>query len=96
MKIIQNTLKIQKKILNVSKKIWVGPKKVGSVGFPETRHLFLWPNLVGSYNLFHTVPSHTTPGSVVTSSWKYDAAYGFKIAYCSVENLFLTDQLWDL
>ena len=42
MKIIQNTLKIQKKISNVSKKFWVGPKKVGSVGFPETR-LFFWP-----------------------------------------------------
>ena len=40
MKIIQNTLKIQKKISYVSKKIWVGPKKVGSVGFSETRHFF--------------------------------------------------------
>ena len=38
MKIIQNTLKVQKKISNVSKKIGVGPKLVGSVGFPETRH----------------------------------------------------------
>ena len=37
MKIIQNTLKIQKKISNVSKYFWVGPKKVESVGFPETR-----------------------------------------------------------
>ena len=43
MKIIQNTLKIQKKISNVSKKFWVGPKKVESVGFPETRHFFFWP-----------------------------------------------------
>ena len=42
MKIIQNTLKIQTKILNVSKKIWVGPKKVGSVGFPETGHFFFF------------------------------------------------------
>ena len=33
MKIIQNTLKCLKKIR-------VGPKKVGSVGFPETRHFF--------------------------------------------------------
>ena len=40
MKIIENTLKIQKKISNVSKKFWVGTKKVGSVGFPETRHFF--------------------------------------------------------
>ena len=31
MKIIQNTLKIEKKIGG-------GPNKVGSVGFPETRH----------------------------------------------------------
>ena len=43
MKIIQNTLKLQKKISNVSKKIWVGPKKVGSVGFPETRHFLGGP-----------------------------------------------------
>ena len=40
MKIIKNTLKIQKKISNVSKNFWVGPKNVGSVGFPETRHFF--------------------------------------------------------
>ena len=40
MKIIQNTLKIQKNIQNVSKKFRVGPKKVGSVGFPKTRHFF--------------------------------------------------------
>ena len=40
MKIIQNTLKIQKKISNVSKKNWVGPQKVGSVGFLEMRHFF--------------------------------------------------------
>ena len=47
MKIIQNTLKIQKKISNVSKKFGVGPKKVGSVGFPETRHFFFfWPELI--------------------------------------------------
>ena len=38
MKIIQNSPKNTEKILNVSKKIWVGHKKVGSVGFPETRH----------------------------------------------------------
>ena len=48
MKIIQNTLKIEKKIKNVSKKIRVGPKKVGSVGFPETRHFFFWPYETGS------------------------------------------------
>ena len=40
MKIIQNTLKIQKRISNVSKQFWVGPKRVGSVGFPETRHFW--------------------------------------------------------
>ena len=49
MNIVQNTLKIQKKISNVSKKFWVGPKKVGSVGFPETRHFLFFglnrPNL---------------------------------------------------
>ena len=42
MKIIQNTLKIQKKISNVSKKIWVGPKKVGSVGFPSGNETFFF------------------------------------------------------
>ena len=46
MKIIQNTLKIQKKISNVSKKFWVGPKKVGSVGFPETRQFFFGLSIV--------------------------------------------------
>ena len=38
MKTIQNTVKIDKKISDVLKKIRVGPKKVGSVGFSETRH----------------------------------------------------------
>ena len=38
MKIIQNTLKLEKKCL---KKNRIGPKKVGSVGFPETRLFFL-------------------------------------------------------
>ena len=41
MKIIQNTLKIEKKISNVSK----CPQKVGSVGFPETRHFFFLPKV---------------------------------------------------
>ena len=41
MKIIQNTLKIEEKFSDVPKKL--GPKKVGSVGFPETRHDFLLP-----------------------------------------------------
>ena len=49
MKIIQNTLKIEKKILNVSKKFRVGPQKVGSVGFPETRHFFFWPYIYFPY-----------------------------------------------
>ena len=44
MKIIQNTLNYRKKISNVSKKIWVGPKKVGLLGFRETRH-FLLPDI---------------------------------------------------
>ena len=45
MKIIQNTLKIVEKFSDVPKKCRVGPKKVGSVGFPETRHFFFffWP-----------------------------------------------------
>ena len=40
MKIIQNTLKIEKKISDVSKKFRVGPKKEGMVGFPEIIHFF--------------------------------------------------------
>ena len=40
MKIIQNTLKIEKKISDVSKKFRVGPKKVGMVGFPKL-YIFL-------------------------------------------------------
>ena len=36
MKIIQNTLKIERKNLKCLKKFKVGSKKVGSVGFPET------------------------------------------------------------
>ena len=38
MKIIQNMLKIEEKFSDISKKFKVGPKKEGSVGFPETRH----------------------------------------------------------
>ena len=41
MKIVQNTLKIEGKFSDVPKKFRVGPKKVGSVGFPEMRHFFL-------------------------------------------------------
>ena len=42
MKIVQNTLKTEEKISDVPKKFRVGPKKVGSVGFPETRHFFFF------------------------------------------------------
>ena len=46
MKIIQNTLKIEEKFSDIPEKFRVGPKKVGLVGFPETRHYFssFWPN----------------------------------------------------
>ena len=40
MKIIQDTLKNREKNLKVSKKFRVSPKKVRSLGFPETRHFF--------------------------------------------------------
>ena len=40
MKIIQNTLKIEEKFSDVPIFFRVGPKKVGSVGFPETRIFF--------------------------------------------------------
>ena len=40
MKIIQNTLKIEIKISDVSI-FRVGPKKEELVGFPETRHFFV-------------------------------------------------------
>ena len=43
MKIIQNTLKIEKNILDVSKQFREGPKKVWSVRFPETRQFFFVP-----------------------------------------------------
>ena len=42
MKIIQNTLRLQKKNLKFLKNFRVGPKKVGSVGFPETRYFFFF------------------------------------------------------
>ena len=42
MKIVQNTLKTEEKFSDVPKKFRVGPKKVGSVGFPETRHFFFF------------------------------------------------------
>ena len=44
MKSIQNTLKIEEKVSAVPKSFRVGPKKVGSVRFPETRQFFFWPN----------------------------------------------------
>ena len=50
MKIIQNTLKIEEKFSDDPKKFTVGPKKVGSVGFPETRHFF-WPYINGQESL---------------------------------------------
>ena len=42
MKTVQNTLKIEDKFSGVSKKFRVGPKKVGSVGFSETRNFFFF------------------------------------------------------
>ena len=39
MKIIQNTIKIEEKSSSVQTKFRVGPKKVGSLGFPETLSL---------------------------------------------------------
>ena len=44
MKIVQNTLKIEEKFSDVQKNFRVGPKKVGSVGFPETRLFFFGLN----------------------------------------------------
>ena len=40
MKIIQNTLKIEETFSNGQNFFRVGPKKVGSVGFPEARPFF--------------------------------------------------------
>ena len=40
MKVIQNTLKLDEKFSDVPIFFRVGPKKVGSVGFPETREFF--------------------------------------------------------
>ena len=42
MKIFKNILKIDFNIPKVfQKKVWVGPKILGSVGLPETRHFLL-------------------------------------------------------
>ena len=49
MKIVQNTLKIEEKFSDVQKNFIVGPKKVGSVGFPETRLFFFWPKQKSLY-----------------------------------------------
>ena len=49
MKIIQNTLKLEEKFSDIPKKFRVGPKKVGLVGFPETRRSFFLPNLALTY-----------------------------------------------
>ena len=43
MRIIQYTLKIEKKVSALPNKVRVGPKKVRSVGFPETRQFLFWP-----------------------------------------------------
>ena len=40
-KILQNTLKIEEKFTDIPKCFRVGPKKVGSVGLPETKQFFL-------------------------------------------------------
>ena len=44
MRIIQNTLKIEEKFSDIPNKFRVGPEKVGSEGFPETRQSFGGPN----------------------------------------------------
>ena len=54
MKSVQNTLEIEEKFSDVSKFFRVGPQKVGSVGFPETRHFFFWPYLIFLCNSKHT------------------------------------------
>ena len=52
MKIIQNTLKIEEKSSDVHK-IRVGPKKEGSVGFPETGIFFFFFCLTDSFIIPH-------------------------------------------
>ena len=47
MKIVQNNLKTEEKFSDVPKKFRVGPKKVGSVGFPEARHFFFGLSGIG-------------------------------------------------
>ena len=46
MEMVQNTLKIEEKISDVPFYFRVGPQKVGSIGFPETRHF--WGALGGT------------------------------------------------
>ena len=49
MKIILTTLKIEEKSPDVQKKLRVDPKKVGSVGFPETRQFLFFGLRVGLF-----------------------------------------------
>ena len=59
MKIIQNTLKIEEKFSDVPIFFRVSPKKVGLVGFPETRHFFsLIVNESGTSNHALKGPCH--------------------------------------
>ena len=53
-KIIKNTLKIEK-FSDVPKKFGVGPKKEGSVGFPETRHFFFFFGLKSSLECIFSI-----------------------------------------
>ena len=55
MKIIQNTLKIEK-ISDVPNIFGVGLQKVGSVGFPETRHFIF----LALYNTNETTRNDAT------------------------------------
>ena len=69
MKIIQSTLQIKEKFSAVPKPFREGPKKVGSVGFPETTHFF-WPlskYLSDQRFLWVSITSQTN----VPSFWKY-------------------------
>ena len=98
MKIVHNTLKIEEKFSDFPKKFRVGPKKVGSVGLPETRHFFFfWPYKVLSLYFQFNFTCDAKPGNnkyyttpdnyILITLHKLDHT---KLAYNFIFNISLT------
>ena len=62
-KIIKNTLKIEEKFSDVPMKFRVGPKKAGSVGFPEARYFLFSP-----YTVCHSICMFLTNYYIICSN----------------------------